>query len=200
MGVGSRQVKQHCPGPSHHSSRGQSSSGHGVKEHSTSPFWKRAEGYGPVREVSQPWVTGGLPPPLLKVTKESPGSGRERKGESFPGGWGEAGGSWECASCLWGGCPVCPGCSRQHLFPPRLQSSFCSGSPASCALSHLLPLQPKNLLTHPSDHITLPPKTFSSTAESKAFGPAGRTFQDQVRGRGHHSTSRPLPLSTALGQ
>lgn len=44
MGVGSRQVKQHCPGPSHHSSRGQSSSGQGVKEHSTSPFWKRTKG------------------------------------------------------------------------------------------------------------------------------------------------------------
>lgn len=56
MGVGSRQVKQHCPGPSHHSSRGQSSSGHGVKEHSTSPFWKKAKGHGPVRAAPQRWA------------------------------------------------------------------------------------------------------------------------------------------------
>lgn len=54
VGVGSRQVKQHCPGPSHHSSRGQSSSGHGVKEHSTSPFWKKAKGHEPVRAAPKP--------------------------------------------------------------------------------------------------------------------------------------------------
>lgn len=51
VGVGSRQVKQHCPGPSNHSSRGHSSSGHGVKEHSTSPFW-------------QTQVVQSSPPPL----------------------------------------------------------------------------------------------------------------------------------------
>lgn len=100
MGVGSRQVKQHCPGPSNHASRGHSSSGHGVKEHSTSPFWKReksiSEGDSPAlghRELKRRMVGSYPPNPQVKVTKKCPGRQRSREGESFRGAerrsWGD---------------------------------------------------------------------------------------------------------------
>ena len=46
------------------------------------------------------------------------------------------------------------------------------------SLQSALALQPENFLTHPSDHITPPLKTFSSAAKPKALSLAGKVFHD----------------------
>ena len=139
-----------------------------MKEHSTSPFWKRTKGMnqGGAREGQQAAIS-------CPESDRSPGGKTGRKGESFPGGWGS---SWERVpgTCRLCGCrvPGCPSCSLQHLFPSLLQQ-----------LSALTPthsyMQPQNLLTHQSDG-TPPSLKTRHLCKVQTLCLAGKAFPDRV--------------------
>lgn len=78
---GSRQVEQHCPGPRCRWCWGQSSTGQGVKEHSTSPPWEHGNGSLTLFLPSAP-SKAGMPP-----------AGGSIPGDPHP--WGHPGPTWQ---------------------------------------------------------------------------------------------------------
>lgn len=173
MGVGSLQVKQHCPGPSHHSSRGQPSSGHGVKEHSTSPFWK-SQG---TRTSESP--RGGQQAAIAPLTgTDLQGAGAEGRANPSLGAEARLGQDPRAAPATATASSI-SSLGSYKSFLLSLQSTLtCSQRTFPCA---------NRMASH---H---PLKTFGSSAKSKSAAWLAKSFMTESEAETVTPTHRPLP-------